>query len=130
MDKENAKKSSLWRVETLDFSESDPNLLDSSGQGEGWDKTQSKRCTRTIDQKKPDTAKEVFTYEGAVELIGGICRRLDEQDARMLKYACNHNDRLTKRKEESDDFIAEFKKEQQSIREETQKLLALLKPAE
>ncbi|NET46800.1 hypothetical protein [Okeania sp. SIO2B3] len=65
--------------------------------------------------------------EGAVQLIGGICRRLDKQDERLLQYACQHNNRLQERKQQSDNFIAEFKAEQEKIREETQELLSYLK---
>lgn len=128
MDKtRNAKKDSLRRAKTLDISQPDSNVLGGSRQGEKGDKTESERRIGKIGQEELDTTSKVVSYEGAVQLIGGICSRLDKQDERLLKYAYQHNDRLQNRKQESDKFIAEFQVEQEAIRQQTEQLLETLK---
>ncbi|GGA53197.1 hypothetical protein CYANOKiyG1_73240 [Okeania sp. KiyG1] len=126
-EQKNAKKDSVRRTQAIDLRELDPNLLRCSGPREEGDKDESERCIGATGQKELDRASEVIPDEGAVQLIGGICRRLDKQDERLLQYACQHNNRLQERKQQSDNFIAEFKEEQGKIREETQELLNYLK---
>ncbi|NES06228.1 MAG: hypothetical protein F6K22_27505 [Okeania sp. SIO2F4] len=100
--------------------------------------TGDKRCSKEGENQpiggsgeaspeKSHTASAVVTYEGAMQFIGGICSRLDKQDEKILKYACQHNDRLQRRKQESDEFIAQFKKEQEEIRQEANNFIALLR---
>nr|WP_293078583.1 hypothetical protein [Okeania sp. SIO3B5] len=128
MDEEkDAKKDSVRGAEAINLGEFDSNLLGCSRPGEGRDENEPERRIGATGQKELNRASEVIADEGAVQLIGGICRRLDKQDERLLQYVCQHNDRLQERKQQSDNFIAEFRAEQEKIREETQGLLNYLK---